>query len=302
VYAVVVAAGPFVYTSKQFVDACIRTKTHYLDITGEWEVFEAILKRNQEAMDVGVALIPGVGMDVVPTDCLASKLKGALPSATHLQMALLPSGAAISPGTMKTVLLAFGKPPQARKNGEIATNTKPMLDFNNPELGTVHTTALTWGDISTAYASTGIPNIGMYLLSSPQNAEFMNSWKGSTLKWLASWGLVRWAINKGIESFVSGPTEQQNRESRVHFQGIAWDEKTRQMAEVSLTTAEGYRFTALSMVAAAHKLGTSHKGLSGALTPSQAFGTDYVLEFENSKWGDVTVRTAGPNEIENRSF
>ncbi|MEO1644032.1 MAG: NAD(P)H-binding protein, partial [Chloroflexota bacterium] len=34
------AAGPFVYTSEPMIRACLATHTHYLDITGEIDVFE----------------------------------------------------------------------------------------------------------------------------------------------------------------------------------------------------------------------------------------------------------------------
>src|SRR5688500_8830735 len=42
---VVHCAGPFSQTSKPMLDACVRAKVHYLDITGEIDVFEAVFKR-----------------------------------------------------------------------------------------------------------------------------------------------------------------------------------------------------------------------------------------------------------------
>jgi len=64
-------AGPFSETSRPMVDACLATQTHYLDVTGEIPVFEAIARRDAEAQAAGVTLLPGVGFDVVPSDCLA---------------------------------------------------------------------------------------------------------------------------------------------------------------------------------------------------------------------------------------
>lgn len=284
------------YTSKPFVDACLRTKTHYLDITGEYKVFEEVLSRNVEAMNAGIVLLPGIGMDVVPTDCLASKLKATLPSATHLQMALFPHGAEISPGTMKTVLLSLTEPSKIRKDGQIADATRQELTWNNPDMGEVRTRVLTWGDITSAYHSTNIPNISVYVMATPDQ-EILNTWKGTALKWMAAWGPTRWVLNKGIERYVHGPTEGLRNQGRVFYSGVVWEEKTNQMAECSLTTVEGYRLTAHSMIKAVHKLSTTHSGLSGALTPSQAFGTDYVMEFDHSKWGDVTVRTGTHDEF-----
>ena len=79
-------AGPFSRTSRPMVDACLETRTHYLDITGEVEVFEALAARGSEAEKAGVTLLPGVGFDVVPTDCLALHLKGRLPAARRLAL------------------------------------------------------------------------------------------------------------------------------------------------------------------------------------------------------------------------
>ena len=70
---VVHCAGPFSATSRPVVDACLASGTHYVDITGEIDVFEAVAARDAEAKTAGVALVPGAGLDVVPTDCLDRK-------------------------------------------------------------------------------------------------------------------------------------------------------------------------------------------------------------------------------------
>ena len=54
-------AGPFSATSKPMADACLRTSTHYLDITGEIDVFEALARRDAEARKAGIMLLPGGG-------------------------------------------------------------------------------------------------------------------------------------------------------------------------------------------------------------------------------------------------
>ena len=86
VAAVLCAAGPFSATSRPMADACIRNGVHYLDITGEIDVFEALARRDAEAKQAGVMLLPGVGFDVVPSDCLAAHLKRRLPDATDLKI------------------------------------------------------------------------------------------------------------------------------------------------------------------------------------------------------------------------
>ena len=59
------AAGPFRYTAEQMSEACLQTKTHYIDITGEIEVFEMLKSKDQAAKQAGIVLLPGAGFDVV---------------------------------------------------------------------------------------------------------------------------------------------------------------------------------------------------------------------------------------------
>ena len=40
-------------------DACLRNRVHYLHITGEIDVFEALAARDAEAKSRGVMLLPG---------------------------------------------------------------------------------------------------------------------------------------------------------------------------------------------------------------------------------------------------
>src|SRR5580658_4360503 len=105
--AVAHCAGPFSSTSSPMVDACLDTSTHYLDITGEIDVFETVLARGDEARAAGIALLPGSGFDVVPSDCLAAMLARALPEANRLELAI-KMGGGISPGTAKTAMESLG--------------------------------------------------------------------------------------------------------------------------------------------------------------------------------------------------
>ena len=52
-------AGPFSRTAAPLVTACLRARAHYLDITGEIAVLEALAGRDAEARAAGIALLPG---------------------------------------------------------------------------------------------------------------------------------------------------------------------------------------------------------------------------------------------------
>lgn len=107
-------AGPFSATSRPVADACLRNRVHYLDITGEIEVFESLAARDAEARARGVMLLPGVGFDVVPSDCLAAHLKRRLPDANDLKL-YLTLGPNMSRGTAKTMVEAIATGTRLRR-------------------------------------------------------------------------------------------------------------------------------------------------------------------------------------------
>ena len=108
--AVINCAGPFWHTYKPMVQACIATKTHYVDITGEFMVIEQLTTYNEQAKASGIMILPGAGFDVVPSDCLAQYLKFLLPDAQELTIAITSenkqqgAGLGVSRGTAKTML------------------------------------------------------------------------------------------------------------------------------------------------------------------------------------------------------
>lgn len=116
---VVHCGGPFSFTAKRMALACMETKTHYTDITGEIGVFELLFGFDQLAKSASIMLLPGAGFDVVPSDCLALHLKKRLPDATHLELAFATAGGGLSRGTAKTAVLGLGEGGCVRKGGKI---------------------------------------------------------------------------------------------------------------------------------------------------------------------------------------
>ena len=160
------AAGPFTATSRPMADACLRNRVHYLDITGEIDVFEALAARDAEARARGVMLLPGVGFDVVPGDCLAAHLKRRLPDANDLRL-YLSLGANMSRGTAKTMIEAIAAGTRIRRKDRIVSRDRAEVgscDFGEGEKPTIQ---VSWGDVATAFHSTGIPNIEVHFEASP---------------------------------------------------------------------------------------------------------------------------------------
>ena len=164
-------AGPFSRTAKPMIEACLHTHTHYLDITGEIAVFEMAATFDAVAKLAGIMVLPGVGFDVVPTDCLAAQLKSQLPTATHLTLAFRGLGRT-SRGTTLTALESIVHGRHDSPRGPIdcqcpaAWKTR-RIDFGNGR-GPISTITIPWGDVATAYYSTGIPNIEVYIAFKPK--------------------------------------------------------------------------------------------------------------------------------------
>lgn len=268
-------AGPFVHTHKPIVEACLSRGTHYLDITGEIEVFEAIASRSERAEEAGVTLLPGVGFDVVPSDCLASHLGNALPEATHLALGFDSLGAP-SPGTALTMVEGLEAGGAVRTDGEIR-RTPPGWKSRSIDFGHRERTAVTipWGDVSTAHRTTGIPNIEFYMALPPQAIRALRL--SQHLGPLLTNSLVKDGLRSFIERAIDGPDAEERQQGESRLWGEVSNGEERLIAR--LTTPNGYTLTAETAVESARRA-LDGETPNGYQTPSTAFGTDYVLEFD----------------------
>jgi short subunit dehydrogenase-like uncharacterized protein len=266
-------AGPFVHTFRPMADACMRAKAHYLDVTGEIEVFERLAERDAEARAAGVMLLPGVGFDVVPSDCLAARLKRRLPSATHLVLAFHSVGG-LSRGTATTMIENLHRGGLIRRGG-VLTSVPPAWRTRTVDFGRGPRTVVSipWGDISTAYYSTGIPNIEVYTTATwPLRAAMKAS---RLLRPLLASSAVQSLLKRGVRSGPPGPTAEQRARGRT----VLWGEVTDEAGGRALSRLhgpEGYTFTTLTALAAVEKV-LSGSAPPGFQTPSKAYGPDFVL-------------------------
>ena len=277
------AAGPFSRTSAPMASACLRTETHYLDITGEIAVFEALAARDADARAAGVMLLPGVGFDVVPSDCLAAHLVRRLPSANRLALAFAARGG-VSRGTATTMLENLGSPGAIRRNGAIeavpaAWRTR-RIDFGS---GPVDATTIPWGDVSTAYHSTGVGNIEVYAASPPMARRLMVA--SRHMGWLLGAQPVRRLLTRLVRAGPAGPAEATRMRGTSRLWGEATDRDGRR-AVARITGPQSYTLTALTAVAAAEKV-LAGGAISGFQTPSRAFGADFILEIPGVRREDV---------------
>ncbi|RZS38844.1 saccharopine dehydrogenase (NAD+, L-lysine-forming) [Herbihabitans rhizosphaerae] len=264
-------AGPFSATAAPMVDGCLAAGTHYVDITGEVDVFEAIFARNADAERAGVVLLPGAGFDVVPSDCLAAMLAGELPDATELDLAFV-AGGGISPGTLRTTVEGMGTGGRARVDGKLVT--VPVAHRSTvAELpsGPKTVVSIPWGDLATAYRSTGIPNITTFTrVPAPPKAIAA----GQRLFGPIMRSSAGQRVAKNLVGRIPGPSEKRRAGSRTELWGRVRDANGRSVSR-TLVVPNTYTFTADAVVRVVERLGKGGTP-AGAHTPSSAFGADFV--------------------------
>lgn len=281
--AVLNCAGPFSKTHGAVVDACLAEGADYLDITGETDVFESIACRDGEASDADVTLAPGVGFDVVPSDCLAAYLAEKVEDPSYVALALrtLPN---VSPGTARTVVESLGNNGVVRRDGELrdvppAWKTR-HADFGDGR-GKTEVTTMPLGDVVTAYRSTGIGNIECYV-DLPRPARLLAR-SSRYLSPLFRANATQTLLKTVAETVAEGPDEDE----RVEETGHVWGEVRGRGDErkvARLRTPEPYALTARTATAALERVEEADAGYQ---TPATAFGADFVVGFDGVEREDV---------------
>lgn len=271
-------AGPFSKTALSMQQACLRNGVHYLDITGEIAVFEQGAEMDRQAREQGVMLMSGVGFDVVPTDCLAQYLHNKLPDATYLQLAFANDGGALSHGTAQTAVDNLGQGGLVRENGLLKTvpyaHRVLHVKFANGQ--TLPCMSIPWGDVSTAFHTTGILNIEAFIGSTPGSIRMAKL--GNSFNWLLKRkGVQKW-VSQQITKRITGPDEAKRNKAKTQVWGRVGN-KNGKTVEARLTGPEGYNLTALSALIITKKV-LQGNAKPGFQTPAGLYGANLVLEIE----------------------
>jgi short subunit dehydrogenase-like uncharacterized protein len=265
-------------------EACLVMRRHYVDISGEIAGFEALAQLDDDAKRAGIMLLPGAGFDVVPTDCLAMHLKKRLLSATHLRLYIRGVRGGVSRGTARSAIENMQRGGMIRKDKElvqVAPAWKVLeVDFGH---GPVKVVSIGWGDVSTAYYSTGIPNIQTYMAFPPFAIRLLRALRtiGPLLYTRPAKGLLKQALYL----IRSGPTEEQRRNGFSLIVGEAFNDDGMSVSS-KLKTPEGYSLTALATVEIMERILSGDLRL-GFQTPSLAYGPELVLGFEGVERVDL---------------
>lgn len=270
------AAGPFRFTAENMVKACLQTGTQYLDITGEMEVFALCAGLDKEALAKNCMLMPGTGFDVVPTDCMALMLKEKMPDATHLELAFVTLGGQISHGTAMSMSEKIGEGGASRINGKI---TREAVGKNARNLTIdgkdFFVMSIPWGDVFTAFFTTGIGNIRTYTGGKPGiyrmlKLQFLFNPILRT-RWFRKW------MQQKINDRPAGPSP----EKRAKAKSYIWGEVTNaagQKETAWFACPEGYTLTALTSVDIAMKV-LEGNWKPGFWTPAGCYGSGLMDGF-----------------------
>ena len=265
-------AGPFSATAAPMMAACLAARAHYTDITGEIEVFELGYRQDDAAKQAGIVVCPGVGFDVVPTDCVALTLKQAMPDAIALALGF-DGRSRMSRGTAATSVESLGNGSRVREGGIIRRisfgERTRRIDFG---AGDRLAAAIPWGDVSTAFRTTGIPDIEVYVPVSPR--ALANLRRIARLEWLlrqrAVQAFMKWRIRKG----VPGPSATERAKTQVYVWGEARNAAGR-TATARVRVPNGYTVTADASVAIVQRL-LEETVAAGFTTPARLMGADFV--------------------------
>jgi short subunit dehydrogenase-like uncharacterized protein len=278
-------AGPFSRTAAALVDGCVRARAHYLDITGEIAVFEALARRDAEARGAGVTLLPGAGFDVVPSDCLAAHVARRLPTARQLTLAF-SAGTRMSRGTALTALENAPAGGLVRRAGALVRVPSGWrtrrIDFGD---GAQPAITIPWGDVATAYHTTGIPDIEVYVALPLAVRAGMRA--ARVLGPLLATGVVQRALAARVRRGPPGPTAEERARRRSRLWAEARD-PAGQVVQARLVTPESYELTSITA------LDLAARALRGELppgyqTPARACGADYILGFPEVSREDVAA-------------
>ncbi|WP_049926133.1 saccharopine dehydrogenase family protein [Halopiger goleimassiliensis] len=271
--AVVNCAGPFTETAEPMLEACLASGTNYLDITGEFTVFDRLSRRDQQAAAADVTVLPGVGFEVVPSDCLAAFLASQLPAADELALAVRASPT-VSHGTARTILDLAGTG-VVRRNGRLL-QVPTAYQHREIDFGDGPTPAVTapWGDVVTAAHSTGIETIEVYVGLPPAARPALPL--AGPLAWMADRGPVAALLERALEA-VDGPDERQLATGEAVVWGEATDSATGRTVRARVRTPNPYALTAETAVTAAERVLAGDVD-AGFQTPATAFGSEFVLE------------------------
>lgn len=266
-------AGPFSATAELMVRACLDRHVHYLDITGEIEVFRKCYAQNSQAREQNIIVMPGVGTDIVPTDCLAAMLKEKLPTATRLDLAFC-FGTSMSIGTLKTSIESLGRGGLIREDNQLQTVPNAFRTRKIPFQDRLRWAAtIPWGDVFTSGISTGVPN-GVVYMAMSKTSIYMARITNPFQRIIGRPAMQNFLKNLAGRFVKKGPNAQARETERGQFWGEATAPNGDKVA-MTISTSNVYALTVVVGIRIAQYC-LEYTGPGGYFTPSMLLGSNFI--------------------------
>ena len=268
---VIHCAGPFSATARQMADACLRTTTSYVDITGEFDVICKVLDLDAQARSAGIVMLPGAGFDVVPSDCLIATVADGMQQPLQIDLALLTRGS-VSRGTATTMAQAAGVTAMMYADGSYVPVPASMLTRTAAFMsGSRQVRAISWGDIGSAPRSVHARRVTTYATMGTPTRTLLGA-----LDWAGRSSRVR----RGMQRAAVWGARRRNQPDpdRLRQTCELWvrvEDARGHAREGVMTTGDGYDLTAASALRIAIAIRNGEIP-TGALTPSQALGSSFA--------------------------
>jgi short subunit dehydrogenase-like uncharacterized protein len=276
IHTVLNCAGPFVQTAKDLMEACLRTKTNYLDITGEMPVMHLAFSLDGNAKENGIVILPSVGFDIIPTDCLAKRLSEKMPDAISLKLGFLNKRGKISRGTLLTSLGFLGGMGRIRRDGKLIESEigEFVVDIKLKNFSFTGI-SIPWGDVYSSFRSTKIPNVEVYLAVPGIVINFKKLFL--FFMKLLKIQLVKKIVSGYIKKNLTGPNKTERDSAATYIWGRVENAKGEMIEEV-YQVMEGYNLTAKGAAECAFRV-LKNEIPPGTYTPSIAFGSEFMNLF-----------------------
>jgi short subunit dehydrogenase-like uncharacterized protein len=256
------------------LDAVVEAGTHYVDLTGENHVIQQQLDRHEEFKAANIMVMPSVGYDVVPTDCLNVYVADQVDNPTNLTVVIngnytAAEGAGASRGTMKSGLEVMGRPLLMRQKGEMV-EVSALKVIHRVEGGQEQTLVqIPWADMMTSYVSTGVPTIEVFQLRQGE----LPGWLPRVAQSDFGRRILGWLIDKFAPEGPP-PGAQETRQTRIVSTAT---NDAGESASAAMITPESYLFTFHSTLIVAKRVIDGHWE-SGFQTVGKVYGPDLALE------------------------
>jgi short subunit dehydrogenase-like uncharacterized protein len=279
---VINCAGPFTLAGDALVRAAIATGTHYVDSTGEQPFIKMVFDRHAAAAErAGVALVPALGFDYTPGDCIARVTANGLEPLEEITIAYAVDGFGMSRGTLKSAL-------EMMKGGDLVYEDERWqpapagiyragFDFPEP-IGRKAVSRLPSGEIVTVPHHTRTRKVTTLITTGTvapgplsQVLPFVMPGVSLTLR-----TPLRGLLQRGASLLPEGPSEEDRREARFTIVAEARGRDGRARRGV-VRGKDVYGLTAVTLVHGAELMSAPGFDRSGALGPAAAFDPTALL-------------------------